>query len=148
MRHDLGADAILQRRDDLAARRVVFRVRRKHQHHIQRQAHRITLNLHVAFLHDVEESNLDLAGEIGQLVDGKDAAIGARQQPVVNRQFVAQQVPALGGLDRIDVADDVGDRHIRRGQLLDKARIAIDPGDVALSRHAARSSAGHKREIG
>ena len=89
VRHDLGADAILQRRDDLSARRVVFRIRRKHEHHIERQTHRITLNLHVAFLHDVEETDLNLAGEIGQLVDRKDAAIRARQQTVVNRQLVA-----------------------------------------------------------
>ena len=129
VRHDLGADAILQRRDDLSARGVVFRVRRKHQHHVQRQAHRITLNLHVAFLHDVEESDLNLAGEIGQFVDREDAAIRARQQTVMNRQLVAQQVSALGGLDRIDVADDVGDRHVGRRELLDKTCVAIDPID-------------------
>jgi hypothetical protein len=43
-----------------------------------RQTHGITLNLHVAFLHDVEECDLNLAGEIGQFVDGEDAAIRAR----------------------------------------------------------------------
>ena len=129
VRHDLGADSIFQRRDDLAARRVVFRVCRKHQHHVQRQTHRITLNLHVAFLHDVEEADLDLAGEIGQLIDRKDAAIGAWQQAVVNRQFVAQQMSAFRGFDRIDVADDVGDRHVRRGQFFDKTRVATDPVD-------------------
>jgi hypothetical protein len=35
VRHDLGADAIFQRRDDLAAGGVVFRVRREHEHHVQ-----------------------------------------------------------------------------------------------------------------
>ena len=78
MRHDLGADAIFERRYDLAARRVVFRVCRKDQHHIQRQTHRITFNLHVAFLHDVEKTDLNFAGEIGKFINRKDAAIRAR----------------------------------------------------------------------
>ena len=38
-------------------------------------------------------------------------------------------MPAFGGLDRIDVADNIGNRHIGSCQLFDKARIAIDPGD-------------------
>ena len=87
VRADLAADAILERRHDLAARRVVFRIRREHEHDIERQAHRVALNLHVAFLHDVEQADLNLAGQVGQFVDGEDAAIGARQQAVVNRQF-------------------------------------------------------------
>ena len=60
MRADLRADAVLQRRDDLAARRVVLRIGAEHQRHVERQAHRIALNLHVAFLHDVEQADLDL----------------------------------------------------------------------------------------
>ena len=90
VRHDFGADAILERRDDLSARSVVFGVRGKNEHHVERQAHWITLNLHVAFLHDVEEADLNLAGEIRQLVDSEDAAVGAWQQPIMNRQLVAQ----------------------------------------------------------
>ena len=62
-----------------------------------------------------------LPGEIGQLVDGENAAIGARQQSVVNGQLIAQQVSALRGLDRIDVADDVSDGYVRRCQFLYKA---------------------------
>ena len=130
VRHDFGADAILQRRNNLAARGVILRVRREHQHHVQRQTHRITLNLHVAFLHDVEKTNLNLAGEVGQLVDRKDAAIRARQQAVMNRQLVAEQVTTLRGFDRIDVADDVGNGDIRRRELFDKARVATDPIDA------------------
>ncbi len=72
MRANLRADAVLQRRDDLAARRVVLRIGAEHQRHIQRQAHRIALDLNVAFLHDVEQRHLDLAGQVGQLVDGED----------------------------------------------------------------------------
>ena len=94
VRADLAADAVLQRRDDLAARRVVFRVRGEDQHQVERQAHRIALNLHVAFLHDVEQADLDLAGQIGQFVDGEDAAIGARQQAVVDGQLVGDVLAA------------------------------------------------------
>ena len=48
----------------------------------------------------------------------------------MNRQLVAEQMSALRGLDRIDVADDVGNGHIRRRQLFYKPRVAIDPGNV------------------
>ena len=145
VRANLAADAILERRDDLAARRVILRIRGEHQHHIERQAHRIAFNLHVAFLHDVEQAHLDLAGQIGQFVDGENAAIGARQQAVVHRQFVAEFVPAARGLDGIDVADHVGDRHVGRGQLLHVALVAVEPRDgrfVALLAQSDRGSAG------
>ena len=92
MRADLAADAVLERRDDLAARGVVFRIGGEHQHQVQRQAHRIAFDLHVAFLHDVEQADLDLAGQIGQLIDGEDAAVGARQQAVVHGQLVGDVV--------------------------------------------------------
>ena len=147
VRQDLGADAIFQRRDDLSARRVVFRVRGEHQHHVERQAHRITLNLHVAFLHDVEESDLDLSGEIGQLVDREDAAIRARQQAVMDRQLVAQQVTAFRRFDRIDVTDDVGDSDVRRGEFLDEASVAIDPVDGRRVAVLRRASADRKPRL-
>src|SRR6266849_7897572 len=75
---DLSADRIFQRRNDLAARGVIFRVRGKDHHYVQRQAHRVTLNMHVAFLPDVEKSDLNLASKIRQFVDSKDATVGAR----------------------------------------------------------------------
>ena len=90
MRADLGADAVLERRDDLAARGVVLGVGREGHQHVERQADRVALDLDVAFLQDVEEADLDLAGEIGQLVDGEDAAVGPRQQAVVHRQLVGE----------------------------------------------------------
>ena len=127
MRLDFRADAILQRRNDLSARRVVFRVGGEDEHDIQRKAHRITLNLHVAFLHDVEQADLDLAGQIRQFIDREDAAIRARQQSVVNGEFAAERVAAFGGFDGIDVADDVGNRHVGRGKLLDIAFVAGTP---------------------
>ena len=121
VRANLRADAVFQRSHDLAARGVVLGVGAEHQHHIERQPNRIALNLNVAFLHDVEQSDLDLSRQIGQLVDREDAAIGARQQAVVDGEFAAQFVATLGGLDGIDVADQVGDGDVGRGQLLDVA---------------------------
>ena len=127
---DLAADAVLERRDDLAARGVVFRIGGEDEQQVERQADRVALNLHVAFLHDVEQADLDLAGEIGQFVDGEDAAIGARQQAVVHGQLVGDVLPAARGLDGVDIADHVGDGDVRRGELL----------HVALRRDAARRS--------
>ncbi|MYI75515.1 MAG: hypothetical protein F4057_09435 [Acidobacteria bacterium] len=126
---DLGADAVLEGRDDLAARGVVLRIRRERHHDVERHADRIPLDLDVALLKDVEQADLDLAGQVGQLVDGEDAAVRARQQAVVDGQLVGELQPAPRRLDRIDVADHVGDRHVRRRQLLDEPLRPRQPGD-------------------
>ena len=90
VRADLRADAVLERRDDLAARGVVLGVGGERHQDVERQADRVALNLDVAFLQDVEQADLDLAGQVGQLVDGEDAAVGARQQAVVHRQLARE----------------------------------------------------------
>ena len=125
---DLAADAVLERGDDLASRRVVFRVGREDEHHVERQPDRVAFDLDVALLHDVEEPDLDLSGEVGQFVDGEDAAVGARQKPVVNGELVRDVVAGAGGLDGIEIADHVGDGHVRGGELF----------DVSLARARAR----------
>ena len=68
-----------------------------------------------------------LPARSGKLVDREDAAIGAWQQTVVNRQLIAQQVTAFGGFDRIDVTDDVRNGDVGSRKLFDKARVATDP---------------------
>ena len=145
VRADLGADAVFQRRDDFAARGVVLGIGAEHERHIQRQPHRIALNLHVAFLHDVEQADLNFAREVRQFVDGEDAAIGARQQSVMHRELAAQFVTALCRLDGIDVADQVGDGHIGRRQLFDVAffgRRGMRSGASSGFWPAARGSGG------
>jgi hypothetical protein len=87
VRSDLAPDAVLQRRDDFPARGVIFGIRREHQHNVQGQTHGMPFDLHVAFLHDVEQSDLNLARQIGQLIDSENPAIGARQQPIMHRQL-------------------------------------------------------------
>src|SRR5262249_400545 len=120
--------------------------------HIERQAQRITLNLNVAFLHDVEQSNLDLAGKIRKFVDRENAAIGAWQQSVVNRQFVRKVAAPPRRTNRINVADDVRNRHVGCRQLFDIPLVARQPGDrriVTFGGYAlpARPADGLQRAI-
>jgi len=77
---NLGADAVFQRRDDFSARGVILGIGGENEENIERKAQGIALNLNVAFLHDVEEADLNFSGEVGELIDGKDAAIGAREE--------------------------------------------------------------------
>ena len=149
MRTNLAADAILQRRNDLAASRVVFGIRSKDQQQIERQSDRIALNLHVAFLHDVEKTYLNASGQIGQFVDGENAAISARNEAVVNRQLVGKILAAARGFDRIDIADHIRNRYIRGRELLNVAVFCPDPCDrrlVALLGHQRAADSG--RQIG
>ena len=80
-------------------------------------------------MQDIEQADLNLAGEIRKLVDREDAAIGPRQQAEMHRELVRQEMPAARRLDRIDVADDVGDGDVRGRELLDEPDFARQPGD-------------------
>ena len=128
VRADLGAEAVLERRDDPAAVRVVLRVRRRDEHHVERQPDLVAADLDVALFEHVEQTDLDALGEVGQLVDREDAAVGARDEAVVDRELV-REVAALGDLDRVDLADEVGDRRVRRRELLAEAAVAVHPLD-------------------
>ena len=86
---DLRAEAVLERRDDPAARGVVLRVRRGHDVQVERQADGEAADLDVALLEHVEQADLDALGEVGQLVDRHDAPVGARDEAVVEGQLVA-----------------------------------------------------------
>ena len=96
----------------------------------------------------LNEPDLNLAGQVGQLVDRENAAVGPRQQPVVHRQLARELQARPRRLDRIDVADHVGDGHVGRRQLLDVAQVARQPVDrraVALGGDARR---GTRAQIG
>src|SRR6266404_597309 len=129
MRANFGADAVFERRNDFAAGGVVLGIGGEDEEHVERKAERIALNLDVAFLHDVEEADLNFSGEIGELVDGKDAAIGAGEKAVVDGQFVGKIASTARGADGIDVADDVGHGDIGRGEFFDETIFARHPGD-------------------
>ena len=124
----LGAEAVLERGDDPAAVGVVLGVGAGHQQQVQRQPDAVAADLDVALLEHVEQRDLDALGEVGQLVDAEDAAVGARHQAVVHRLRVAEGA-ALGDLDRVDVADEVADAGVGGGQLLAEPVAAVQPAD-------------------
>ena len=126
---NFGADAVLQRGNDFAARGVVLGICGEDEQDVERKAQRVALNLNVALLHDVEQADLDFAREVGKFVDGEDAAIRARKQAVMDGQFVGKIAAAASGADGIDVADDIGHGDVRSGELFDVALIARHPGD-------------------
>ena len=115
MRANLSADAVLQWSDDLSACGVVFRIRCKDEQNVKSQTQRVTLNLDITFLHDVEEAYLNFTSEIRKFVHGENAAIRARQEAVMNRQLVGEVTSAARRLDGVQIADDVRDGDIRRG---------------------------------
>src|SRR4029077_19584971 len=137
---------------DFAAGGVILGIGGEDKEHVEREAEGIALNLNVAFLHDVEEADLNLAGEVGQLIDGKDATIGARKQAVMDGELVGEVAAAAGGADGINVADDVGHGHVGSSQLFDEAQVAGHPGDgrtVAFGGDslAARAADGLERIV-
>ncbi len=137
VRADLRTEAVLQGGDDAPSVGVVLGVGRGHQHDVEGQADGETTDLHVALLEDVEKTDLDPLGQVGQLVHGEDAAIGAGDQSEVQGHLVGQ-VATLGHLDGVDLSDEVGDGGVRRGQLLREAGVAVDPvdpGGVAFAVH-------------
>src|SRR5262249_45240106 len=128
VRLDDAADAVLERRDDAAAVGVVLRIGAEDQAQVQVQPDGVAADLDVALLQDVEQADLDLGAEVGQLVHAEDAAVGPRDQAEVHGQF-ARQVSAFGVLDHVDLADQVGDGHVRGGGLLLVTAFAADPVD-------------------
>ena len=78
---DFRADPVFERSDDFASCGVVLGISAEGKNDVQFQADGISLNLHIAFLHDVEERHLDLPGQIRKLVDSKDPAIGPGSRP-------------------------------------------------------------------
>ncbi len=147
---DLGADAIFQRSDDLAAGGVVLGVGGEDDGDVELEADGVALNLDVAFLHDVEERDLDLAGEVGNLVDGEDAAVGAGKEAVVHGELGAELLAGARGLDGVDVADEVGYGDVRGGELFNVAILGGHPGDGGVVAAFGDEIAGElgKRGVG
>ena len=128
VRADLGAEPVLERGDDAAAVGVVLGVGAGDDEHVERQPQRVAAHLNVALLHHVQHRHLDALGQVGQLVDGDDAAVCPRDQAVSDGLRIAEAA-ALGHLDRIDVADEVGHAGVGGGQLLGVPLAAVLPTD-------------------
>ena len=120
---DLRAVAVFQRRYDAAPVGVILRVGRRHHIDVQRQPDAVALDLHIPLFHQVEQPHLNPLGQVGQFVDAEDAPVGARHQPIVNRQLVRQIMP-FRHLDGVDFANQVGDGNVGRRQLF---RVALFP---------------------
>ena len=118
---NLAADAVFEWRDDLAASGVVLGVRGEDDGYVEGEANGVALNLHVALLHDVEESYLNLSGEVGDFVDGEDAAVGTGEKTVVHGELAAQILVAACGLDGVDVADEIGYSDVGSGELFGRS---------------------------
>ena len=131
----------LQRRDDRAAIGVVLGVGREGEQHVEGEAYRKAADLEVALFEQVQEADLDARREIGQLVDREDAAVGARNDSEVDDLGVGVGEPAGRRLDRIDVAEQVGDRDVRSRELLAVARLADRAIRSARRRRLRRSGA-------
>ena len=129
VRADLRADAVLERGDDFAASGVVLGVGGEDDGDVELQANGVAFDLHVAFLHDVEERDLDFAGKVGDFVDGEDAAIGAGQEAVVHGELGAELLAAARRFNRVYIADQVGHGDVRRRELFDVAVDRRHPGD-------------------
>jgi hypothetical protein len=145
VRSDLTTEAVLQGGDDAAAVGVVLRIGGGNEQHVEGQPDLVAAYLLVALLEHVEESDLDALGEVGEFVDREDAPVRARHQPVVEGEFVAE-VTTLRHLDRIHLADEVGDRGVRRGELLAVAIVAVYPLDRGLVTAVTYQVAGMTRD--
>ena len=140
---DLGAEPVLERRDDPAAVGVVLRVRARDDEDVERQPQHVAADLDVPLLHHVEHGDLDPLGQVGQLVDRDDAPVRPRDQSEVDGVRVAQRA-ALGDLHRVHVADQVGHAGVGRGQLLGVPLVTVPPLD-RQRRRRARARAGATR---
>ena len=141
MGRDLCAEAILHRRDDAPAIGVVLGIGARHDEQVQRQPQGVAAHLDIALLEHVEQRHLDALGEVGELVDREDAAVGAGHEPEVNGLGIAQHA-SLGHLDRVDIAHEIAHRGVGRGELLAVALAAVAPRDrrviAALGDDASR----------
>ena len=132
VRVDDRADPVLDLRDHLAAAVVRGRVGREQDQHVDVEPDRVATDLHVPLLQYVEQADLDRLVQLGQLVDGEDPPVHARNQPEV-QGLLGRHARAAGQPGRVDLADHVGKLGARRQPL----RVALVPrpprdGDVLL----------------
>ncbi len=126
---DLRTIAVFEGRNDPAAVGVVFGVGAGHDVNVQGKADLVSPDLDIPFFHDVEEPHLNLLPQVGKFVDGKNPAIGAGDESVMDGQFIGE-VAAFGNLDGVHLPDEVGDGHIRGGQFLSVSLLPAQPDDL------------------
>src|SRR5579875_1214158 len=148
---NLRIEAVLERCNDAAAVGVIFGIRAGDEKNVQRQPEGIPADLDVSLFEDIEQRDLYPLGEIGQLIDGENAAVEPRHQTVVHGFRVTKRA-SFGDFDGIDVADEVADTGVRCRQFLAVPLVAVLPGNgqiVAGGRHEGEASGtdGPKRMV-
>src|SRR6185437_5458053 len=118
---------ILKRSNDRATIRIVLRVSRKDEEYIQGHPQLEPTDLDIAFLEDIEQGYLYPRLEIGDLVDDEDAAVAFGDDAKVDHLLIGEVEPQVGGLNGVDVPDEVGHAHIGCRQLLAIAFAAMQP---------------------
>src|SRR5438105_120069 len=152
VRANFGANAVFERGDNFPTRGVILGIGGEDDEHVEWQPQRIALNLNVAFLHDVEETDLNFSGKVGKFVNGKDAAVGAWEKAVVDGELVGKVAAAASRANRVDIANYVGHGHVRRGEFFDKPVVARHPSDGSIVAFAgdffaARAADGLERIV-
>src|SRR4029077_8152932 len=138
----------LQRRDDSPARGVILGIRARDEYHVHREANLVALNLDVLLFHQVEQPHLNFLGQVGQLVDRENPAIGARDKSVMDSLLVSE-IATLRNLNRIDLANKIRHRDIRRREFFRITSVAMEPNyfrRVALLRSQLHASTAYWRE--
>ena len=146
MRENLGINPVLERRDDVPAVRIVLGVRGEDEHDVHRDADVEPPDLYVLLLENIEEADLDARLEVRQLVDREYPPVAPRDDAEVDRAFVRVMEALRRGLDRIDVADKVGDCDVGRRELFTVPPGSVDPvdrGGVAVLGHEVRGELAH-----
>lgn len=95
----------------------------------------MAFDLDVPLLHDIEQGDLDLGGEIGELVDRKNPSVGPGEEAKVNGQRTAKVEAGPGRPDGVDITDQISHRHVRSRKFLYVASIARDKGDGGIICH-------------
>src|SRR4051812_29558490 len=106
MRVDHAADTILELGNHFAAAVVRGRVRGEEEPDVDVEANGIAADLHVALFENVKQADLHELIELGQLVDRKNAAMHAGNEPKM-QGFLGRHAHAAGELGGVDFADDV-----------------------------------------
>ncbi len=127
---NLGVNSVFQRCNNIAAVRVVLGICREHDHKVERYPDVETTDLNIFFLHDIKEADLDSGLKVRKFVDSEDSSIRAGNDPEVNRPLVRVVEPLRRGLNRVDVADEVGNRDVRGREFFPVSGIAVEPLDL------------------
>lgn len=128
VRADDGTDAVFEGGDDAAAVGVIFGVGGEDQAEVEGETDGEAADLDVAFFEDVEETDLDFGGEVGEFVHAEDAAVRAGNEAEVHDVFVGE-VTSFGVFDEVDFSYEVGNGDVGGGEFFVVAVVTFDPFD-------------------